>query len=252
MEFSFFNSCVMAVRCLPRLYKCFFFSLLLLSLFVVATLVALNSPQAMIYGFVGALLAIFQTCVVIDAICHFKEQTRWSLKKRLPRIIKSFASILLVIFIVGSSVYLLSLLLGWVLLFLPKTTPYHNIIAAIASVSLLGLPFLYFTVNLLMVPYCLINRGDRLRESVKFSLQLVLPHWLSAMIIYAMFLIFVLIFSPSSILLTQYLHPKFTLLASWAILSIILPVLVFIWYDFIMFLQDALKERLRRAKAHHQ
>jgi hypothetical protein len=240
------------VRSLPRLYKRFYFSLLLLSLAVVATVAALHSPQTMMFGFAGVLLAIFQTCVVIDAVCHFKEQTRWSIKRRLVAIIKSFVSILLLIFVMGAVIYVLSLLLGWTLLILPKSSPYHNIISSLASVALLGVPFLYFAVNLLMVPYCLINRGDRLRESVKFSLQLVLPHWLSAMMIYAMFLISVVIFSPNSILLTQYLPPPFALLVSWLVISIILPALIFVWYDFIMFLQDALKERLRRAKAHHQ
>ena len=248
MEFLFSQRLMRAVHALPGFYKRFYW--LLLPLFLLQTCVAVlfYGHYNIIIATIAALVCLLLWCAAIDAVDRFYDAKRWSLSACCKPVFKGFFCICLLLLMFAIAAYLFNFVFGWVLILAHHAGVSNKLIASFIAIVFIGFPFLYMVVNMLMTPYNFIVRGDRFFTAIKYSMQLVLPYWIAAAIIYVLFLMVVLLFGPETVWLKSRVEPPLLWVISFVFFAVLYPVLLLLWYDFVIFIQEALKDRLRKAK----
>ena len=248
MEFIFSHRLFNSARMLPAFYKRFYWLLLPLFFLQTCTILTITENLSFLLQSISILVCLFLWCLSIDAVHNFHEVKTWSFAKRYKALFKAFLSICLLLIAFAALAYALNLVFSWFLILLQHVGITNKVVRNLLAMAIVGLPFLYVAVNLLMVPYNFIVREDRLLAAVKFSMQLVLPHWFTAVIIYVLFILILLLFGPQAIWLHDYIAKPWVWLLNWLLFSIFYPLLLLLWYDFMIYIQESLRDRLRRAK----
>lgn len=114
---------------------------------------------------------------------------------------------------------------------------------------LVGLPVLYYLMCYLVVPYLILVKQQSLKEAFKMSLQLVMPHWFQAFIVYAFVIFVLMLVSPRAAWLSA-LVPSvlLQLLLAGLLMLLFYPLLWSWWCDLCYFLYQAREARLKRAQ----
>lgn len=240
-----------SVKLLPRLWQRFYFLLIPFGLVQVAVIVVYHKIASYSLGWplfvVLLLLNLWLWCMLIDAVAHISENKNWR-RRENKFLLRSFFNLCLLVFLIGIVLYFVSMLSSWLLIMFAKLGVNSKVTSSFMILVFLGGPCLYFFVNMLMVPYGLVVKGDRLIAALKNSIQLILPYWFSALFIYSFFVVFYSISNPYVYWLQSLPHVYLRWLISAACAAIGNSFLLLIWYDFMLFIQHALQVRIKKAK----